>query len=927
MEEQRIFKLMNDKYSHPEKFLEKHVKEVKFISNKLIELFNLSNETEKRVKGILNELILFHDLGKIHSKFQQYLNENNKSEHISHSLLSSIIYFMKNKESIILKRDYIKSLIFFLILKHHSTLKIEYNYGVIKNLVDTDNEIIEILKKVMEDKNIDKDYIKRILPLLKSTINIVTNDTNNLENYLITLFAFGIFLFADRLSASIIEDWKDEEELEKIIEELDEIKVIKSAYSEINYEKFKKFIEELQEKSPKNEINKLRTEAFKEVEKNFEKNENFPIYKITLPTGLGKTYTGLNIALKLNKKLKRPIIYSLPFLSIIEQNYERIKNIFDNEVGKFHHLTVFSDNEENEKIRDFLNFELKPITITTLIQVFHSIFTNNRNWIMKFPFIATSIWLIDETQNLPIGCFKAFEEILLKMNELFGTKFIFMSATQPYLFPEEEFKDKVKELVEDKKYYYCRFNRYKIKLEDDVFKLDENNKWVLDLEKLSEKMFKKLKEKNKVGIIVNKVNDSVEIFNYLNNKLKFQELNEKEVDEIKTNIKTKLEREMGELKKLENKINEMLKKLEISEEFKINDEFVDLKKLIKNNIKKFEFNDKKFYVVYLSANLINLEKKIRVLLLEELMKNNVLIISTQVIEAGVDIGLEVMFRFIAPLDSLVQSAGRVNRNGFNDEKGEFIIIGDFEGEKDRNLYSHVYSNMLIEKTKKVIKEVKNEKEIIDPKRIDGYFKEVRNSKNDETCVKCENTKNFVEDAIKKFNFECIGNFSLLDSSITYDLILDLDFQILIVFKSIYEELGTEKWKKEEKKEEKKKYLREIKKLRKIEEFFKATRVGKINVNENKDEKLQDFYICFEELSILKIFESIKGKKFKESNYKELINFESLLFKKEQKQYFKTKIGKISYYTYFGFDFSKDKDEINEEIAKCLKENNNGFIID
>lgn len=47
--------------------------------------------------------------------------------------------------------------------------------------------------------------------------------------------------------------------------------------------------------------------------------------------------------------------------------------------------------------------------------------------------------------------------------------------------------------------------------------------------------------------------------------------------------------------------------------------------------------------------------------LKNAIKSPLAVVSTQVIEAGVNISFDVMFRELAPLDSIIQSAGRVNR--------------------------------------------------------------------------------------------------------------------------------------------------------------------------------------------------------------------------------------------------------------------------
>lgn len=71
------------------------------------------------------------------------------------------------------------------------------------------------------------------------------------------------------------------------------------------------------------------------------------------------------------------------------------------------------------------------------------------------------------------------------------------------------------------------------------------------------------------------------------------------------------------------------------------------------------FSDEKLY--YLSTGV---KKKDRLDILSKLSNvNDCLCVSTQVIEAGVDISFSQIFREVAPLDSIVQVMGRLNREG------------------------------------------------------------------------------------------------------------------------------------------------------------------------------------------------------------------------------------------------------------------------
>ena len=55
-------------------------------------------------------------------------------------------------------------------------------------------------------------------------------------------------------------------------------------------------------------------------------------------------------------------------------------------------------------------------------------------------------------------------------------------------------------------------------------------------------------------------------------------------------------------------------------------------------------------------------------------RRKVVCISTQVIEAGVDISFETVIRFRAGMDSIIQSAGRCNRNGESDEPSSVYVV-------------------------------------------------------------------------------------------------------------------------------------------------------------------------------------------------------------------------------------------------------------
>ncbi len=96
------------------------------------------------------------------------------------------------------------------------------------------------------------------------------------------------------------------------------------------------------------------------------------------------------------------------------------------------------------------------------------------------------------------------------------------------------------------------------------------------------------------------------------------------------------------------------------------------------------------------------------------------IVSTQCIEAGVDLDVEKVFRALAPLDSIIQSAGRCNRNG----KLDYGTVEVFIPKSDSKIYPDEYYEFAAKKVSYLNSKYAREMDTLninDLKHISAYY--------------------------------------------------------------------------------------------------------------------------------------------------------------------------------------------------------------
>jgi CRISPR-associated endonuclease/helicase Cas3 len=166
------------------------------------------------------------------------------------------------------------------------------------------------------------------------------------------------------------------------------------------------------------------------------------LFRLTVPTGGGKTLSGLAFALKhaATHGLRR-VIYVAPYLSILDQNARVIREAmgFARDAPEVleHHSLAEPGGDETEDVtrreaaaRRAENWDA-PVVLTTNVQFFESLFANKPGRCRKLHNIARSVVLLDECQTLPPDLVAPSCSMLGQLAAQLGCTLVFCTATQP----------------------------------------------------------------------------------------------------------------------------------------------------------------------------------------------------------------------------------------------------------------------------------------------------------------------------------------------------------------------------------------------------------------------------------------------------------------------------------------------------------------
>ena len=178
------------------------------------------------------------------------------------------------------------------------------------------------------------------------------------------------------------------------------------------------------------------------------------IFRLTVPTGGGKTRSAMAFALRhgMEHHLRR-IIVAVPFTTITQQTAGVYREIFEeNHQGGGrpileHHSAALEAHDDDGFLPGDVWQRLAsenwdaPIVVTTTVQLFESLFSNRRGKTRKLHNLAGSVIILDEVQALPANLLSPILDGLRQLTENYGVSVVLSTATQPTFELVREFRE------------------------------------------------------------------------------------------------------------------------------------------------------------------------------------------------------------------------------------------------------------------------------------------------------------------------------------------------------------------------------------------------------------------------------------------------------------------------------------------------------
>ena len=406
--------------------------------------------------------------------------------------------------------------------------------------------------------------------------------------------------------------------------------------------------------------------------------DSLGIYTLTVPTGGGKTLASLRYALHHAQKhnLDR-IIYIIPYTSIIDQNAQAVREILGEDWVLEHHSNL---EPEKQSWQDKLLSENwdKPIVFTTMVQFLDAWFGGGTRGARHIHPMTNAVLIFDEIQTLPVKCVHLFCNVLNWLTTFGKSTAVLCTATQPLLG-----ESGLQNFPEGKRESIAARGLLKQPAHAEIMGTNEQR----------EELYKKLSR--------------VEIrFNEKSGGWNVDEAGAFLLEQFQTTPSCLF---IVNTKKWAQELYQYCQRQNMPSES----------------------------LFHLSTNQCAAHRKAIFDTIKARLKNKepVICISTQLIEAGVDISMACVIRALSGLDSIAQAAGRCNRHGEKKGKGLVWVLNLQEQD-----FTRILPDIQAGKThaERVFRDFAGQ-DILQPAAMERYFEYYFYQRSDEMSYSVKNS--------------------------------------------------------------------------------------------------------------------------------------------------------------------------------------------
>ncbi|MCD3217377.1 CRISPR-associated helicase Cas3' [Clostridium botulinum C] len=607
----------------------------KIISEVLIKEDKYSQEALTVIFNLTDRMIYYHDIGKIGLGFQQNKMDNKLDDEIIdydyHSELSALLFIdieYNHINRIIFsnnrkQNNEIKTLIKDILLRLSFLIKCHHTklYNFEKVGYIEDLKILQ--NKINNNPKIIKYYNKDNIDIDFSVFGNYKYKEDNVMQYVFYKFLYSILVSCDSFATH---NFMNSNEVELSLFNKSLIKECNNQYQHTDI--YQNILNYKNDSSyfDRTNINKTRCDIFLETEQNLINNLDKNIYFLEACTGSGKTNISQNLALQLltNNSSLNKIVYTFPFNTLVEQTKSVLyKNFSETNVDVVAINSIEEIKSNNEEYdKDLLKYQFLQYPITLTSHV--NLFN------ILFGNSRRDNLAFSQICNsiIILDEIQSYNHLLWnKMIEIFNILSKFLNVK--FIIMSATLPTLDLFLEEYQRDSVCKLiNDTKLYYNNPIFK----NRVMIDFSMLEN-------ESISIDDVENKIDDIIHD-NTKGNRMLVEFITIKSAHEMYDRIRSKYDDFF--IFELTNQDNQLYRQYVI------------------DTLNKKDDN----------GNFIN---------------KNVIVISTQVIEAGVDIDMEVGLKDISLLESEEQFLGRINRNGkgkgyayfFNMDKTKNTYRGDF----------------------------------------------------------------------------------------------------------------------------------------------------------------------------------------------------------------------------------------------------------